>query len=53
MVADEVYSHDGGEGRRSLQHGFIHDVNPTLLREDLEHGHECLEGKRKNQNMKQ
>ncbi|TNN34336.1 hypothetical protein EYF80_055504 [Liparis tanakae] len=46
MVEDEVNGDDRSPHVTYGHQGLVHDVYPALLGEDLEHGHECLQGRR-------
>lgn len=43
MVQDKVDGHQRSQRLVGPQHGFIHYLNPGLLSQNLEHGHESLE----------
>lgn len=44
MVEDEVNSHNWSPHMTHSHEGLVHDIYPALLGQDLEHGHEGLQG---------
>lgn len=44
MVEDEVNGHHRSPHVTHCHQGLVHDIYPALLGQDLEHGHECLQG---------
>lgn len=44
MVEDEVNSHNWSPHMTHSHQGLVHDIYPALLGQDLEHGHEGLQG---------
>lgn len=42
MIQNEIYCNQRCHRLVSSKHGLIHDINPSFLRKNLEHRHECL-----------